>query len=50
MAMHDLRETGTVHPATRFSALAVVVLFGVVMGLAVFPPFVSLAEGIAAAG
>ncbi|MFN3458624.1 MAG: adenylate cyclase [Novosphingobium sp.] len=50
IAMHDLRETGAVHPATRFSALAVVVLFGVVMGLAVFPPFVSLAEGIAAAG
>lgn len=50
VAAHDLRETGSVHPATRFCALAVVVLFGVVMGLAVFPPFVSLAEGIAAAG
>lgn len=50
VALHDRSETGSVHPATRISALAVIVLFGVVMGLSVFPPFVSLAEGIAAAG
>lgn len=50
IAAHDLRETGSVHPATRFNALAVIVMFSVVLGLSVFPPFVSLAEGIAAAG
>ncbi|ABD24537.1 conserved hypothetical protein [Novosphingobium aromaticivorans DSM 12444] len=48
MAMHDVKVRGTVHPATRISALAVIVLFALVMGLSVFPPFVSLAEGIAA--
>lgn len=50
IAAHDLREAGSVHPATRFNALAVIVMFSVVLGLSVFPPFVSLAEGIAAAG
>lgn len=50
VARHDLTQTGTLHPATRIVALAVVTVTAVVMGLSVFPPFVSLAEGIAAAG
>lgn len=50
VARHDLKQTGTLHPATRIVALAVVTVTAVVMGLSVFPPFVSLAEGIAAAG
>lgn len=50
VARHDLKETGTLHPATRLVALAVVTVSTVIMGLSVFPPFVSLAEGIAAAG
>ena len=50
VARHDLKQTGTIHPATRIVALAVVTVTAVVMGLSVFPPFVSLAEGIAAAG
>lgn len=50
LAWHDLRETGTLHPATRFVALAIMLVTGLVMALSLFPPFVSLAEGIAAGG
>lgn len=50
IARHDLRQTGRVHPATRIAALAVVLVAALVHALSVFPPFVSLAEGIAAGG
>lgn len=50
IARHDLRQTGRVHPATRVAALVVVLVAALVHTLSIFPPFVSLAEGIAAGG
>lgn len=50
IARHDLRETRRIHPATRVAALAVVLVAVLVHALSIFPPFVSLAEGIAAGG
>lgn len=50
IARHDIHETGTIHPATRVLALVLLLLSATIHALSVFPPFVSLAEGIAAAG
>ncbi|MDT0506537.1 adenylate cyclase [Novosphingobium sp. MMS21-SN21R] len=50
IARHDMRETGTIHPATRVLALVLLLLSATVHALSVFPPFVSLAQGIAAGG
>lgn len=48
IARHDLRQTGTIHPATRVIAIALIVITATINALSVFPPFVSLAESIAA--
>lgn len=50
IAWHDLKETGSIHPATRIVGISLMLVSGTIMALAVFPPFVSLAEGIAAGG
>ncbi len=48
IARHDIRETGSIHPATRSLGLVLLLVFATVHALSVFPPFVSLAESIAA--
>lgn len=50
IARHDIRETGTIHPATRVLALVLLLLSATIHALSVFPPFVSLAQAIAAGG
>ncbi|MBA4355782.1 MAG: adenylate cyclase [Novosphingobium sp.] len=50
IARHDLRGNGTIHPATRVCAIVLIVMTATINALSVFPPFVSLAEGIAAGG
>ncbi|MBB3859831.1 hypothetical protein GGQ88_001092 [Novosphingobium hassiacum] len=50
IARHDLRQTGAIHPATRLTALVLVLVTTGINALEVFPPFVSLAQGIAAGG
>lgn len=50
IARHDLRQTGTVHPATRAIAIILMFMTAAINALSIFPPFVSLAEAIAAGG
>lgn len=50
IAGHDLKQTGTIHPATRIVGTVLLLVTGAIMALAAFPPFVSLAQGIAAGG
>lgn len=50
IAWHDLKETGAIHPATRLVGTVLMLVTGTILALAAFPPFVSLAEGIAAGG
>jgi hypothetical protein len=48
LAVHDWRARGTVHPATVWVAAAVVANHAAIAGLTVLPPFIALADGIAA--
>lgn len=50
LARHDRKVLGRVHPATWWSAAALVAVHLAIMALAGFAPFVGWAEGIAAGG
>ena len=50
IARHDLRQTGAIHPATRTIAIVLMLMAVLTKALSILPPFVSLAEGIAAGG
>jgi hypothetical protein len=48
LALHDWRAKGKIHPATVWTAAAVAVEHATIAGLTVLPPFIALADGIAA--
>ncbi len=50
IARHDLKQAGAIHPATQLTALVLIAMTAATNALGVFPPFVSLAQGIAAGG
>lgn len=50
IARHDLRQTGAIHPATRITGIVLLLMAAAIKALSILPPFVSLAEGIAAGG
>ena len=50
IARHDLRQTGAIHPATRITGIVLLLIAAAIKVLSILPPFVSLAEGIAAGG